>query len=231
MMLLSSSTALPRGGAFAGPMDSAEQGVKVHRAGAVRVTLEYAKAPDCKVFAWKGKALIEEWYPKISDILFGPNHELPGDSVTLICEPMQSIAYTDIRKNRIHISAEYIKANPEDYGMVVHELTHIVQHYAKLQREQVWLQEGIADYVRHKYFERDIENLAAAVDSTRDNYRTGYRVTAAFLFWLENNSNPAVVREINRGCRDGHCTVELFRGACGTDVDALWNKFLISLKK
>jgi len=62
------------------------------------------------------------------------------------------IAYSDIKKNRIHISAAFVVANPEDFGTVVHELIHIVQHYAKLKREQVWLQEGIADYVPAQIF-------------------------------------------------------------------------------
>jgi hypothetical protein len=230
MMLSVSLTAVPEARASADPIDTSELGTDVHSADPVRVTIEYAKSPGCQAFAEKSKTMIEEWYSKITDILFGPDHPLPGTSVMLICEPLKSIAYSDIHKNRIHISAEYIKAHPDDYGMVVHELTHIVQHYVKLKAEEVWLQEGIADYIRHKYFERDIANLAATVDPTKDSFRTGYRVTAAFLFWLENNSNPRVVQEINRGCSDGHCTVELFRRACGEDVDVLWSRFLRSLR-
>lgn len=112
-----------------------------------------------------------------------------------------------------------------------HELTHIVQHYEKLKRDDMGLQEGIADYVRHKYFEGDIQSLSAVVDPARDSYRTGYRVTAAFLYWLEMNKNPAVVQEVNRGCAEGHCTVELFQDTCGMDVNALWSDHLGSLKK
>lgn len=196
-----------------------------------RVAVEYPKATRCEVFALKSKALIEEWYPRINDILFGASHPLATGSVTLICEPLKPIAYSDIKMNRIHISTDYVAAHPEDYGMVVHELTHIVQHYTKLKREEVWLQEGIADYVRHKYFERDIQSLSLTIDPIRDSYRSGYRVTAAFLAWLEENKNPAVVQELNRGCSENRCNLGLFRAACGTDVDILWSEFLNSLQR
>src|SRR5215472_744602 len=120
----------------------------------LHVAVEYPKAPGCSAFAEKSKAVMEEWYPKINDILFGSAHPLPAESITLVCEPMQVIAYSDIEKNRIHISSAFVAAHPLDYGTVVHELTHIVQHYAKLKREGVWLQEGIADYIRHQYTSR-----------------------------------------------------------------------------
>jgi hypothetical protein len=196
------------------------------------VVVEYAKAPQCQAFAEKSKAVIEEWYPRINETLFGPDHPLPADSVTLVCEPAKFIAYSDIRpKNRIHISAGFVQKNPEEYGMVVHELTHIVQQYAKLKREEVWLQEGIADYVRHEYFEKDIDGLAARVDPDRDGYRMGYTKTAAFLAWLQKHKNPGVIRELNKGCAEGHCSVDLFLSCCGEDVDTLWKEFTEELRR
>ena len=200
-------------------------------AASFHVGVEYRKAPECEIFAEKSKAVIEEWYPKINELLFGPDHPLPTDSITLVCEPMQSIAYSDIQKNRVHISGAFVSTHPEDYGTVVHELTHIVQHYAKLKREQIWLQEGIADYIRHKYFARDIASLALAVDPDRDTYRKGYRVTAAFLAWLQEHKSATIIQDLNRGCAEGHCTVDLFLNSCGKDVDTLWSEFTNGLKR
>src|SRR5215475_2735712 len=85
-----------------------------------QVAVEYRKAPECSAFAQKSKVVMEEWYPKINEILFGAGHPLPADSVTLVCEPMQVIAYSDIEKNRIHISSAFVAAHPLDYGTVVH---------------------------------------------------------------------------------------------------------------
>src|SRR5215469_11299288 len=194
------------------------------------VAVEYPKAPGCSAFAEKSKAVMEEWYPKINDILFGSAHPLPAESITLVCEPMQVIAYSDIEKNRIHISSAFVAAHPLDYGTVVHELTHIVQHYAKLKREGVWLQEGIADYIRHQYYERDMEAMALTVDPDHDSYRKGYRVAAAFLSWVEKQ-NTSAIQDLNRGCAQGHCAADLFVGVCGKDVDLLWAEFASDLRK
>jgi hypothetical protein len=138
---------------------------------------------------------------------------------------MQIIAYSDIEKNRIHISSAFVAAHPLDYGTVVHELTHIVQHYAKLKREGVWLQEGIADYIRHQYYEQDMEAMVLAVDPVHDSYRKGYRVAAAFLGWVQKQNRAAVIQELNRRCAEGHCAADLFVSVCGKDVDTLWAEF------
>lgn len=51
----------------------------------------------------------------------------------------------------MHIAADWVKSQPNDFGMVVHELTHLVQRYPP--GSPGWLVEGIADYIRAKYFE------------------------------------------------------------------------------
>jgi hypothetical protein len=193
------------------------------------VAAEYPKAPGCSAFAEKSKAVMEEWYPKINDILFGSGHPLPAESITPVCEPMQVIAYSDIERNRIHISSAFVAAHPLDYGTVVHELTHIVQHYAKLKREGVWLQEGIADYIRHQYYEQDMEAMVLAVDPDHDSYRKGYRVAAAFLSWVQKQ-NTSAVRDLNRRCAEGHCAADLFVSVCGKDVDLMWAEFASDLR-
>jgi Peptidase of plants and bacteria len=195
-----------------------------------QVAVEYRKAPGCSAFAEKSKALMEEWYPKINEILFGSGHPLPADSITLVCEPMKAIAYSDIEKNRIHISSAFVAAHPLDYGTVIHELTHIVQHYAKLKREGIWLQEGIADYIRHQYYEQDMDTQVLAVDPDQDSYRQGYRVAAAFLSWVEKQNRSTLIQDLNRHCADGHCSDDLFASICGKNVDTLWAEFASDLK-
>lgn len=194
---------------------------------ALRVTTDTSKAAGCEGFARRGEVLIEEWYPKIDAILFGDDHIATVHAITLVCEPMKPIAYTDIHKNRIHISASYVAKSPDSDAVMIHELTHIVQHYDKLARENVWLQEGIADYVRHEYFERDL--AALHVDSSHDTYRTGYRVTAVFLAWVQRHEDPTLIRDLNKTCAAGTCTPELFVRFCGRPVDALWTEFTESL--
>src|SRR3954447_4955642 len=93
-----------------------------------RIKIDYSAAPECEAFAVKAQAIAEEWYPKINTILFGPEHPLPVAVVQLIFEPMKGVA--NASGDKIRISAEWVtKKAPNDYGMVVHELTHIVQAY------------------------------------------------------------------------------------------------------
>jgi hypothetical protein len=38
---------------------------------AFKVEIDFSAATECEPFATKSKALVEEWYPKINEILFG----------------------------------------------------------------------------------------------------------------------------------------------------------------
>jgi hypothetical protein len=189
-----------------------------------RISVDSSKAPQCEAFTRNAKVLVEEWYPKINEILFSPDHPLPASSIAIICEPLKAIAYTDIEKNIIHLSAAYVTEKaPDDYGMVIHELTHIVQHYNKLKPSEVWLQEGIADYVRHRYFEGDLDRLT--IDPGQSSYRQGYKPAALFLAWLQRKKDPNLVHNLNEACSQGHCGPDLFVRFCGTDVEMLWSQF------
>ncbi len=52
--------------------------------------------------------MCREWYPKINEILFGPSHPLPYSRIPIIFDDADSFE-----------------------GMVIHELTHVVQAYPK----------------------------------------------------------------------------------------------------
>jgi hypothetical protein len=122
------------------------------------------KVDDAKEFVEPIRALCDD--PKISAALFGPDFPLPFEEVTIVFDPKIATqneeeipAYAD--KNVIHVNSPYLvrvhEDLPNDYkGMMAHELTHIVQHYGD-GIGPGWLVEGIADYVRHKYYEKDIE--------------------------------------------------------------------------
>ena len=108
--------------------------------------------------------------------------------------------------------------------MVIHELTHVVQRYASpVKREDTWLMEGIADYIRHKYFEKDIEKVHVG---RKASYKEGYVPAAAFLFWLETKKDPEVVHKLNAALNDGSYTNELFNKYCGASLEDLWKDFI-----
>jgi hypothetical protein len=187
---------------------------------AFEVTLDTKKAPECAAFAEKSKALVEEWYPRINEILFDKGHPLPATEITLIFEPMKGVAHT--AKNVVHISAEWVtKKAPNDYGLVVHELTHVVQDYRG--KGEGWLTEGIADYIRDRYFEPGVRH--DHIDPDKSSYRDGYGTAATFLIWLEDHKDKDIMRKLNIASHDGKYSPALFQQYCGADLDTLWKEF------
>jgi hypothetical protein len=221
-------------------------------AGAFQVRIE-VQDPRGKEFSDQSATLCREWYPRINAALFGEGYPLPFQEVKVIFEssiaqgvwPFRTVipAYTD--RNTIHIncaySSELRKTDPADYGgMLIHELTHVNQHYGDTGNAG-WLVEGIADYVRHKCFEKDIEprlhldakgNLQGfesdrnKSDFATQGYLAGYTVTGAFLFWLEVRKDKDIVPVLNRALREDRYSARLFQQRCGSPLEALWREFV-----
>jgi hypothetical protein len=201
-------------------------GVSAFAEPAFKVTVDTSKAPECAEFAAKSKALVEEWYPRINEILFEKNHPLPTQEVSIIFEPMKGVAHTS--NHVIHISAEWVtKKAPTDYGMVAHELTHVVQDYRG--KGDGWLTEGIADYIRDRYYEPGVRHHQ--INPDQSSYHEGYGTAAAFLIWLETNKNKEIVRKLNIASHDGRYSPALFHEYCGADLDALWKEFAETYRK
>jgi len=117
----------------------------------------------------------------------------------------------------IQVSAKYALAHPNDLGMIVHEMVHVVQSYPTY--NPVWLVEGIADYVRWFFYEpvdkRPRPNLARA--SARDSYQT----TAAFLYWAANKYNKDLVPKLNAALIAKQYKESLFKDLTGKTLDEL----------
>lgn len=195
-----------------------------------RITVDYSAAPECEAFATKAKGIAEEWYPKINTILFGAEHPLPLPAVHLIFEPMKGVAFAS--GDKIRISAEWVtKKAPNDFGMVVHELTHIVQAYHRGNKVDGWVTEGIADYIRHQHYEKDPEVITKRINPDKSSYTNSYTTTAAFLIWIEVNKSRDFVPKLNLACHEGRYHVMLFKEYAGQDVDELWKEFAEGLRK
>jgi len=216
------------------------------------VKLEFSTVPEAQSQAQETRVLFLEWYPRINDILFGNGHALPYDELTI--DFAQKLRYENVpayaERNVIHVWYPYTKSMPDSYaGMMIHELTHINQHYTKLPRDAVWVCEGIADYIRHKYFEKDIVPLLHAnpdgvltgystqepyfhslqlhkVSLTQAGYSRSYTVASTFLYWLEQRKNPDIVKDLNLALNEGRYSSDLFQQYCGASLDALWREFM-----
>lgn len=201
--------------------------------------------------------LVAEWYPRINALLFDPGHPLPGPAPQLRVDAKPLYegvpAYADA--GVIHLWAGYVENQDEaDFeGMVIHELTHINQA-AKGGADSGWVVEGVADYVRHKYFAKDIEptlhltpdgrlqGYAAKdiyfyglqqrkADLSVRGYQARYTVASTFLYWLELRKDGHIVHELSVALEQGSYAPALFAQQCGKPLDALWDEFVIESKQ
>ncbi|MBV9085582.1 MAG: DUF4157 domain-containing protein [Acidobacteriaceae bacterium] len=212
------------------------------------VIVDASRAPDAQPYVAPVKALLNEWYPKINVLLFGERHRLPFNKIEVIFEsnmdsrqPRNPLAgasaYT--KGNVIHVDFGYLRRMRSDYrGLFIHELTHVNQHYKRVEGDG-WLVEGIASYVRHKYFDKDIEPALrlqsdgkargyplTSAQLTADGYKFGYTIASAFLFWLEQQKDPNIVLSLNEALSKGRYSDKVFLKRCGAPLPQLWSEFL-----
>jgi hypothetical protein len=193
------------------------------KAPAVEVTVDTSECPELAGWAKKARGLVEEWHPRIARMLPSNGFTPPAHVKLVFRKRMRGIAYTS--GSTIVISARWLDKHPDDYGMVVHELTHVVQAYSD--GDPGWLVEGIADYVRFFHYE---PKTKIEVDAERASYRDGYRTTARFLAWIERKKDRDILRVLNAAIRQGKYKDKLFRTRTGKSLDELWAAFIESVR-
>jgi hypothetical protein len=190
----------------------------------VRVTIDTSEAPEVETWAKQAKALVEEWYPKVSAMLPSPGFSPPAELTLVFKKDMKGVA--EASGNRIRIAADWVKKHPEDKGMVIHEMTHVIQSYPPSRAG--WLVEGVADHVRFFRFEPETKVVISNPD--RASYRDGYRTTARFLDWVQNTYDGNLLRTLNAALRRGEYNADLFRTATSKSLDELWGEFVKEVK-
>lgn len=158
-------------------------------------------------------------FPKIEGIL-GPT-VFPAPHTITLTNTTYSIAYTV--GNTVTVQIAYLRSQPGDMGMIVHELAHVVQDYPS---GPGWITEGVADYVRYtlgystswSYFH---------CDST-SNYLSGYDCSATFLRFVKNHYDPAIISQVNSAMRSGTYSDNLFVSKTGKTVSQLYAQCLLS---
>jgi hypothetical protein len=179
-------------------------------------------AADLKEWGGKAGTLCVEWFPKIATLLPSEGFVSPKEVALYLDPAMTGVAHA--ANGRITISAAYVRSHPDDWGMVVHELTHVVQAYPS--GGPGWLVEGIADYIRIVHF----EPLAPRPKLTRiASYKDAYKTTAMFLEWIETKRQPGLVKGLNGFLRLGKYRDECWTELTGKSVDDLWREFLSTL--
>lgn len=190
------------------------------------VTLDFSAAPEHKNWAIEAGEYAIRWHPQLATLLASEGFT-PARDVTLVFKHMDGVAFCS--GNTITIAAKWIKDHPDDFGMVVHELTHVLQNYPSRRGNPGWLVEGIADYVRYYVVEPD--SPRRRFNPERESYERGYQPAAGMLHWLEQTAGPGVITQLNRALRDGRYSPRLFREIAGGDPGAVWERYKASLAK
>jgi hypothetical protein len=93
----------------------------------------------------------------------------------------------------------------------------VIQHY-RGGRNPGWLVEGVADYVRFFVFE---PGAIGPIDAGQARYDGSYRTTAAFLAYVSDKYNKALVPRLNALMRAGTYKDEAFKELTGKTVEQL----------
>jgi hypothetical protein len=189
----------------------------------IRMTPDVSEAPGAREWAIAAKELAERWYPIITERL-RPNGSAAPTSYKLVFKNMMknpATTWTGTTR-RMEINAAWIEKHPDDWGMVIHELTHTVQDYNfKKTQNAGWLAEGIADYVRYFEFEPE-KPLPPFPNKT---YRDGYRTAAAFLNWVARTYDARLIEKLHAHLQADTYTDNVFMEITGRPVDQLWTEY------
>ena len=186
--------------------------------GLAAINVDFSAAPNLKDFALKSRQIAEKYYPVINKLLKTPGFKT-FQQVTLIFKEMDGVAAT--AGNTIYFAKDWYLKHPEDYGSVIHELTHVVQHYPKY--EPWWLVEGIADYVRNFHYEP--EQRRKELDFKGGSYKNGYVKAAGFLAWLKHEKDPTIIQRYNTAARQLTSKNVLAEKIKGRSLDQLWSEY------
>jgi len=179
--------------------------------------------PELKPWGEKAQKLLVEWYPKINKLL--GVKDASDKLITLVIETHgEGVAGTGGR--RITVNGDYVRQHPDDIGLIVHELAHVVQSYPRY--NPAWLVEGIADYVRFFFY----EPVAARpkVNPDKADYKRGYRDVGAFLYWASRKYKLDLVPQLNSALQANTYDEAIWTKYTGHTFDDLWKEFLGSLR-
>lgn len=216
-----------RGSVFAGDPETARfryslTRTDVHRN--PRFMLEISNVPDrgkSKKWGESAKELCEQWFPVFCKFL-STEGWTPPEVVKIVIKTDMTVPGST-SGSTISVSDSFITKHPEDFGMVMHELVHVVQHYPNSHKNAGWLIEGIADYLRYWKYESERPKRKIGENAS---YRDGYSTAASFLAWIVWKYDRRTVRRLDAALRNGKYDDALFHKITGKDLNELWAEFV-----
>jgi hypothetical protein len=182
-----------------------------------RIVVDSTDFPQGAAWGDAAKDLIKLWFPTVCQLLATKDFRTPTQITLVLRKHIDAPAYT--ADNTITVDGEWIAKHPNDLGMVIHELTHVVQQYPD--GEPGWLVEGIADYVRWWRYEPDSPRPHLGPKAT---YHDAYRTTAAFLAWVSYHYDERLVPALDNEMRRGRDPMPVFQKLTGKTPQQLWDE-------
>lgn len=171
-------------------------------------------------------ALFYESYPKLVKRFSNPDRPAPTHIKLIFKQTLRVPAYCS--GSEITINLDWLRKNPEDIGLLTHELTHAVQAYGR--GVPGWFTEGFADYTRKLYGPEKQPGWELPKKlSARHKYTDSYRVTGRFLLWLDDK-HPGAVDQLHRKAQDREFDIALFKELTGQTLDELWETCVQDLR-
>lgn len=166
---------------------------------------------------------IQTWYPKVANVVAYPDYT-PYSSFTVTLDPNYTgIAYTNLDTGNITASTAYVRQNPQDVGLWLHEGTHTIQGQATAagNNAQGFAIEGGADYPReYMYHDRDPTR-----PSGNSYYTDGYSPASYFINWIQTNFKADYLRALTvHGHNNAFGIADIQIN--GKNLDELWAQML-----
>ena len=197
----------------------------------VNIEIDTSEAPDAAEWARRAQYRVQYWYPKVVKMLDGQDglDRIPDDfKIRLVFKPIDGVAYAAGRE--ITVSSNYIKRRPDDFGLVIHETTHVAQAYGRVR--ETWAMEGMTDWIRYYVTEpRTRNHWNVGADVRRQKYTDSYGVTAAFYNWLVENRDPQFIHKIHKTFRVGGSVELLAREEYHKSLQELWDEYVEDVTK
>lgn len=201
------------------------------------VEIDVSDFPESKEWAEKAREVVMEWYGPLTQLLATDGKDpVTGEASGRAYRPYEKIRLVFKKEisapawasgGEITVSGKWITEHPDDLGMMVHELTHVIQQYPRNEVNAGWLTEGIADYTRWWRYEPELHATRGRTkpDFTKAKYTDSYRTTAVWLAWISKKYDMRIVPSLDFKMRQGKDPMPVFEKLTGKDADALWQEF------
>lgn len=200
--------------------------------------LDVSDSPDSEEWGKAAIGVAESWFTHVAQLMATDGRDpLTGEQVTERWQPPQEIRIVlkpDIGApayasgNTITIDSNWVASRPDDLGIVIHEMVHVIQAYPGSDHKPWWLVEGIADYIRWWRYEPELHTGTGRtrINPERDNYDNGYRITGMWLAWCSRKYDMRLVPALDLAMRRREDPVPLFEQITGKSPEQLWEEFL-----